>query len=89
MSRLQLSELENTRTATAFLIDNKKITARALEIAIEAGDRWISSFLGRKGAIPDPGFMRVTKLNNYIYDNFPEAFEAVMETESDINKEAA
>jgi len=84
MSRLQLSELEKTRNATAFLVDKKIVTARALEIAIEAGDRWISSFLGRKGAMPDPGYMRVTKLNNYIYDNFPEAFEA-----TEINKEAA
>lgn len=76
--RLEQRELEDTKRALAYLIDIKKLKAKSIERAIGAGESYISVFLGRKKNAKsiDPVYSRLVALNNYIYDNYPEAYKA-------------
>jgi len=87
MKKLNIDQVETTRKATKFVIDEGLISISNLEATIGASVGWIYRFLNKNGkGIDDPGFIRFCTLHNYIVDNHPEAFEAVT---SETEKEAA
>ena len=75
MMKLALNQIEITRNAALFVVDERLATIASIEDAIGVSAGWLSRFLNRNGlGIDDPGYKRLAKLHNYIVDNYSSAF---------------